>query len=235
MCCSPPVLQHSQSSFAPTTAKLTWASRQQGKTPGKGQVVAGGRGKSFGEGGVAARRPEQGFGQRGGAVLQVRQQPSAVEAGGTAVVEHVVPAQEPVVRRRQRPGGASSLAAGRLAPGSTSPSRRLCSINEAAEHLGVSVRFVRRLVAERRIRHVKVGRFVRFDLMDLEAFVVAGSVSQCSAERWFLVMGIRLLRVSAAGRGQRLLIHHRSQPSTGIRTRSHGTVHRRPCCRDVQS
>jgi excisionase family DNA binding protein len=51
---------------------------------------------------------------------------------------------------------------------------RLCSIDEAAEHLGVSVRFVRRLVAERRIRHMKVGRYVRFDRTDLDAFVAAG-------------------------------------------------------------
>jgi excisionase family DNA binding protein len=53
-------------------------------------------------------------------------------------------------------------------------SGHLCSVAEAAEHLGVSVRFVRRLVAERRIRHIKVGRYVRFDRADLETFIAAG-------------------------------------------------------------
>ena len=52
--------------------------------------------------------------------------------------------------------------------------RRLCSVEEAAEHLSVDVRFVRRLIAERRIRHVKVGRYVRFDRSDLDAFLAAG-------------------------------------------------------------
>ncbi len=174
MCCSHPVLQHSQSSFTPPKARLTRASKRQGKTPRKGQVIAGGRGKSFGKGGVAARRPEQGFGQQEGAVLQVRQQPSAVEAGGTAVAERVVPAQEPMIGRQQRHGSAPPPTVGRRAPSVMSLPGRLCSIDEAAEHLGVSVRFVRRLVAERRIRHMKVGRYVRFDRTDLDAFVAAG-------------------------------------------------------------
>jgi excisionase family DNA binding protein len=65
-------------------------------------------------------------------------------------------------------------ASGRPATGPTPSPQRLCSIDEAAEHLGVSVRFVRRLVAERRIRHMKVGRYVRFDRTDLDAFVAAG-------------------------------------------------------------
>jgi len=42
--------------------------------------------------------------------------------------------------------------------------------------LGVPVRFVRRLVAERRVRFVKLGRYVRFDPADLDALVAAGVV-----------------------------------------------------------
>jgi excisionase family DNA binding protein len=38
---------------------------------------------------------------------------------------------------------------------------RLLTVEEAADRLGTSVRFVRRLVAERRIAYVKVGRHVR--------------------------------------------------------------------------
>jgi excisionase family DNA binding protein len=42
--------------------------------------------------------------------------------------------------------------------------------------LGTSVRFLRRLIAERRIAFVRVGRHVRIDPADLEAFIAAGRV-----------------------------------------------------------
>ncbi|MEU0910448.1 excisionase family DNA-binding protein [Streptomyces althioticus] len=38
---------------------------------------------------------------------------------------------------------------------------RLLTVGEAAEQLGTGERFVRRLIAERRIRYVKLGRPVR--------------------------------------------------------------------------
>ena len=40
---------------------------------------------------------------------------------------------------------------------------KLLSIDELAERLGVTQRHVRRLVAERRVPFLKVGRFIRFD------------------------------------------------------------------------
>jgi excisionase family DNA binding protein len=52
----------------------------------------------------------------------------------------------------------------------------LLSVEQAAERLGTSVRFVRRLVAERRIAYVKVGRHVRLDPTDVEAFIAASRV-----------------------------------------------------------
>jgi excisionase family DNA binding protein len=52
----------------------------------------------------------------------------------------------------------------------------LLSVEEAAERLGTSVRFVRRLIAERRIAYVKVGRHVRLDPADVEAFIAASRV-----------------------------------------------------------
>ena len=52
----------------------------------------------------------------------------------------------------------------------------LLTVEEAAERLGTSVRFVRRLVAERRIAYVKVGRHVRLDPTDVAAFIAAGRV-----------------------------------------------------------
>ena len=40
---------------------------------------------------------------------------------------------------------------------------RLLNIDQVAAHLGGTTRHIRRLVAERRIPYLKVGRFVRFD------------------------------------------------------------------------
>ena len=39
----------------------------------------------------------------------------------------------------------------------------LLTTDELAEHLGVTVRHVRRQIAERRVPYVKVGRLIRFD------------------------------------------------------------------------
>jgi excisionase family DNA binding protein len=53
---------------------------------------------------------------------------------------------------------------------------KLLTVEEAAERLGTSTRFVRRLVADRRIAYVKVGRHVRLDPTDVEAFIAASRV-----------------------------------------------------------
>jgi excisionase family DNA binding protein len=52
----------------------------------------------------------------------------------------------------------------------------LLTVAEAAGRLGVPVRFIRRLIAERRIRFYKIGRYVRIDSQDLDAFIEAGRV-----------------------------------------------------------
>jgi excisionase family DNA binding protein len=52
----------------------------------------------------------------------------------------------------------------------------LLSIEQAAERLGTSERFVRRLIAERRITYMKLGRHVRIAGRDLDAFIAAGRV-----------------------------------------------------------
>jgi excisionase family DNA binding protein len=57
------------------------------------------------------------------------------------------------------------------------PRARYLSIVEAADYLNVGVRFMRRLVGDRRIRHYKVGKFLRFDPADLDAFAAAGEVA----------------------------------------------------------
>ncbi|MPZ83420.1 MAG: helix-turn-helix domain-containing protein [Actinophytocola sp.] len=53
--------------------------------------------------------------------------------------------------------------------------------SEAADYLNTSVRFVRRLIAERRIAFHKIGRHVRLAVADLDAFVAAGRVAPITA------------------------------------------------------
>ncbi len=60
--------------------------------------------------------------------------------------------------------------------------RRLISIDELADNLGVSVRHVRRLVSERRIPFHKWGRLLRFDVDEVNRWLDATRVAP-SAER----------------------------------------------------
>ena len=54
---------------------------------------------------------------------------------------------------------------------------RLLTVQEAAEQLNTTPRFVRRLTHERRIRFVHLGRLVRFPVSAVEEFVAAGMVA----------------------------------------------------------
>jgi excisionase family DNA binding protein len=61
----------------------------------------------------------------------------------------------------------------------------LLTVEETAQVLKTSVRFVRRLIAERRVPYVKVGKYVRLHRCDLDAFVAAGRVESMSrADTW---------------------------------------------------
>jgi excisionase family DNA binding protein len=48
----------------------------------------------------------------------------------------------------------------------------LIDVEAVARRLGVTVRFVRRLVFERRIAYVKVGRHVRFEPAVVERWII---------------------------------------------------------------
>jgi excisionase family DNA binding protein len=56
---------------------------------------------------------------------------------------------------------------------------QLLTIDELAQRLGITVRHVRRLVAEKRVPYYKVGRLVRFDPAEITTWLgtrrVAGS------------------------------------------------------------
>jgi excisionase family DNA binding protein len=59
----------------------------------------------------------------------------------------------------------------------------LLTVAQVAELLGTSERFPRRLIAERRIRFVRVGRHVRIQHSALREFIEAGMVEPVHV-RW---------------------------------------------------
>jgi excisionase family DNA binding protein len=58
----------------------------------------------------------------------------------------------------------------------------LLTVDQAAEAMGTTSRFIRRLIAERRIAYTKLGRHVRIAESDLINYVTAGRVEPTS--RW---------------------------------------------------
>lgn len=60
---------------------------------------------------------------------------------------------------------------------------RLLGVAEAAERLGVGERFIRRLVSERRIRYVKVGKHVRIADSVLAAYIEERTVEPVRTRR----------------------------------------------------
>ena len=60
----------------------------------------------------------------------------------------------------------------------------LLDVDQAAERLGTPVRFVRRLIAERRIRFYKIGRYVRIDRHDLDRFVEDARIDPPESQSW---------------------------------------------------
>lgn len=75
------------------------------------------------------------------------------------------------VRRREPRGEAEPLSAPRGSSG-----QPLLDYPGAAAYLGATQSFLRRLVLEKRVRYYKVGKFVRFRIEDLDAFVNEGRV-----------------------------------------------------------
>lgn len=60
---------------------------------------------------------------------------------------------------------------------------RLLSVNQVAELLGTGVRFPRRLIEERRITFVKVGRHVRIPESAVNAYIEANTVRPAATSR----------------------------------------------------
>ncbi|MEU1896689.1 excisionase family DNA-binding protein [Streptomyces pristinaespiralis] len=54
---------------------------------------------------------------------------------------------------------------------------RLLTVDQVAELLGTTIRFPRRLIEERRIEYVKVGRHVRIPERAIVAYIEANTVA----------------------------------------------------------
>jgi excisionase family DNA binding protein len=63
-----------------------------------------------------------------------------------------------------------------------SESGKFYTVIQAAERLNTSARFVRRLIADRRIAFVRLGRHVRLAEEDIVAFIEAGRVEPISRD-----------------------------------------------------
>jgi excisionase family DNA binding protein len=60
---------------------------------------------------------------------------------------------------------------------------RLLTVEAAADRMSTSVRFIRRLIAERRIEFVKVGRHVRISETALAEFIESGRIEPMTVAR----------------------------------------------------
>jgi excisionase family DNA binding protein len=60
---------------------------------------------------------------------------------------------------------------------------RYLSVDQVAELLGTTTRFPRRLIEERRIRYVKVGRHVRIPESAVEEYIAARTVEPIRLRR----------------------------------------------------
>ncbi len=63
----------------------------------------------------------------------------------------------------------------------TAGAELLLTVEAAAERLSTKPRFIRRLIAERRIEFVRVGRHVRISELALAEFIEAGKVPPLTA------------------------------------------------------
>ncbi|SFT53918.1 DNA binding domain-containing protein, excisionase family [Geodermatophilus amargosae] len=64
------------------------------------------------------------------------------------------------------------------AGGSPSDADELLTASQAGDYLHTSERFIRRLIAERRIPYLKLGRHVRLQRSALDAFIASSRVPQ---------------------------------------------------------
>ena len=65
-----------------------------------------------------------------------------------------------------------------MSPTETQPRTSMLDIAGLAKHLGVTERFVRRLVEDNRVPYLKIGKFVRFDPNEIDRWLDTKRVQQ---------------------------------------------------------
>ena len=65
----------------------------------------------------------------------------------------------------------------------TKTTGELLTVDQAAQRLGTTVRFPRRLIAERRITFVRIGRHVRIPATAIDQMIAAGTVEPVERRR----------------------------------------------------
>jgi len=99
---------------------------------------------------------------------------------GPSAGEVCTPSDDPEAKK-----GGSPCRPGRQERPTSAPQRpgrgRPLTLPEAAAHLNVAERYMRRLVTDRRIPYFKVGRLLRFSAEDLDAFLEAGRIESSAA------------------------------------------------------
>jgi excisionase family DNA binding protein len=71
----------------------------------------------------------------------------------------------------------SSVVAAEAVTNAFASTDELLTASQAGDYLQTGERFVRRLIAERRITYVKLGKYVRLQRSVLDAFIESGQVS----------------------------------------------------------
>ena len=131
---------------------------------------------------LSARLHPAGRSESGVLPVPRQQRVGSGRSRGSAAPHHVTP-QAPLTGTATH---ASSGGGKHTSPPPTRPRARdrtpkpepgpdaLLTVDQAADLLGTGTRFIRRIIAERRIAYVKVGKYVRISDADLTAFVADG-------------------------------------------------------------
>lgn len=91
----------------------------------------------------------------------------------------------PTRRYAHGPTGVVSAPAHPPAAAPFPPHGDVLTVDQAAERMNMSVRYVRRLVADRRIAYHRIGRSIRLTATDVDAHLAAGRVEPLTtSEVW---------------------------------------------------
>jgi excisionase family DNA binding protein len=77
-----------------------------------------------------------------------------------------------------------SMATTKTAPRRTGAAAGLIDVPTLAQRLGIQVSFVRKLVDQRRIPFIRIGRLIRFDPDEVDGWLVSNRVETIADAAW---------------------------------------------------